>query len=144
MNAEDIFDHRDREKIKRAIELAEDKTSGEICIHIEDECPGDVLDRAADLFHILGIDQTKLRNGVLFYMAVRDRKFAILGDAGINAVVPSNFWDGVRDLMREAFREGKFEEGLENAIHLAGDQLKIHFPVSSRDVNELPDDITFG
>nr|MCU0409475.1 TPM domain-containing protein [Bacteroidales bacterium] len=91
----------------------------------------------------LGMDKTELRNGVLFYLAVHDRKFAILGDAGINAKVPEGFWDDISSLMKSHFREGRFTEGLCQGILMAGDQLKSHFPFMRDDENELPDDISF-
>ena len=87
---------------------------------------------------------TEKRNGVLFYLAIQDRKFAILGDAGINAVTPDNFWDDIKEKMLSFFKEGKFTEGLIRGIHLAGESLKNYFPYQSDDVNELSDEISFG
>ena len=84
------------------------------------------------------------RNGVLFYLAVEDQKFAILGDAGINAVTPEDFWDNIKEKMQAEFREGRFAEGLQWGIRQAGDSLKEHFPHRDDDINELPDDISFG
>jgi uncharacterized membrane protein len=80
---------------------------------------------------------------VLFYLAVIDRKFAVIGDAGINAKVPAGFWDEIRELLQENFRENKFTEGLSEGIVLAGNQLKTHFPYSKDDVNELSNEISF-
>lgn len=88
--------------------------------------------------------KTGERNGVLFYLAVKDKKFAILGDAGINAVTPDDFWDTIKEEMLELFRENKFSEGLIKGIDLAGEKLKEHFPYQSDDVNELSDEISFG
>jgi uncharacterized membrane protein len=88
--------------------------------------------------------KTKLRNGVLFYLAIKDKKFAILGDAGINAAVPGDFWEKIKNYMQEEFRKGNFTEGLCEGIRMAGEQLKSHFPYQSDDVNELPDDISFS
>ena len=88
--------------------------------------------------------KTELRNGVLFYLALKNRKFAVLGDAGINKVVPENFWDEVRNIMLNHFRENRFTEGLAEGIALAGQQLKKHFPFKHDDVNELSDEISFG
>jgi uncharacterized membrane protein len=87
--------------------------------------------------------KTAERNGVLFYLAVNDRKFAVLGDSGINAKVPEDFWDQVKELLQKNFREGKFTEGLAEGIMQAGEHLKVHFPHRKDDVNELPDDISF-
>jgi uncharacterized membrane protein len=81
--------------------------------------------------------------GVLFYLAVEDRKFAVIGDAGINAKVPVDFWDTTKELMLKNFKEGKFTEGLSEGIIIAGKQLKTHFPHQKDDVNELPDEISF-
>ena len=87
--------------------------------------------------------ETAERNGVLFYLAVKDRKFAIIGDEGINQKVPLDFWDHIKSDMSRSFKEGLFTEGLCNAIKEAGKQLKAHFPYSHDDKNELSDEISF-
>lgn len=144
MKPADFFSSQDEEKITGAIKDAEHDTSGEIRVHIEGKCRGEVLDRAAYVFEQLGMHKTKLRNGVLFYLAVEDKKFAILGDAGINAVVADNFWDEIKKMMLGRFSKGEFAEGLAGGIVMAGKQLKANFPYQKDDVNELPDDISFG
>ena len=144
MSARDFFSDSDRKAIRAAIADAENTTSGEIRLHVESRCKADVLDRAAGVFEVLGMHKTALRNGVLFYLATEDRQFAILGDGGINAVVPNDFWDGVRDTVIQGLAAGKAVEGLAAGIRLAGDQLAAHFPVAADDVNELSDDISFG
>ena len=143
-SARNFFDKNQQQEILNAIRAAELNTSGEIRVHIENKCPGDVLDRAAQVFDKLQMQKTRLRNGVLFYLSTENRKFAILGDAGINALVPENFWDEIKEWMTQQFREGRFTEGLAGAILRAGEQLKMHFPFQSDDVNELPDEISFG
>lgn len=136
---------KDKElQIINAIRAAENNTSGEIRVHIEKHCPEDVLDRAAYLFARLDMHKTRLRNGVLFYLAVEDHKFAILGDAGINQKVPANFWEEIKKDMAQRFKEEQFTEGLTTGIKKAGEQLKQYFPWEKDDVNELPDEITFG
>jgi uncharacterized membrane protein len=142
-NASSFFTKEEQSKILSAVKEAEEETSGEIRVHIETSCSGDVLDRAAWVFGKLGMHKTALRNGVLFYLAVVDRKFAIIGDAGINAKVPGDFWDKAKEMMLENFKAEKFTEGLSKGILLAGEQLKTHFPHQQDDVNELPDDISF-
>jgi uncharacterized membrane protein len=87
--------------------------------------------------------QTRLRNGVLIYLATVDRKFAIIGDAGINKVVPDDFWDSTRDDMLNHFKYGNLVEGIVTGLKIAGDQLKKYFPYRTGDHNELPDDIAF-
>ncbi|MRT91781.1 TPM domain-containing protein [Ancylomarina sp. 16SWW S1-10-2] len=143
-SAADFFSKEDQILIKQAIEEAETNTSGEIRIHIENKCSGDVMDRAAFLFAKLEMHKTQLRNGVLFYLAIHDRKFAILGDAGINAKVPKSFWNHTNEETLGYFKQGEFAKGLSEGIKMAGQQLKTHFPYQADDVNELSDDISFG
>ncbi|MFH1160308.1 MAG: TPM domain-containing protein [bacterium] len=142
--AKHFFTPEEQQEITRAIREAELDTSGEIRVHIEKRCPGTVLDRTAYLFRQLHMHRTKLRNGVLFYLSVADRKFAIIGDSGINKAVPPTFWDEIKEGMQARFREGKFAEGLSEAILKAGKQLKTHFPHRKDDMNELKDEISFG
>jgi len=130
--------------IKQAILNAELDTSGEIRVHIESSCPGDVLDRAVLIFEKLDMHKTKLRNGVLFYLAIKNRKFAVIGDTEINAKVPEGFWEKLKLEMLDYFRENKFTDGLVWGIGETGKHLKTYFPYQSGDVNELPDDISFG
>lgn len=144
VTAKDFFSKDEQDEIKTAVKLAELDTSGEIRVHIEKNCPGEVMDRAAFLFKTLNMHKTAERNGVLIYLAVNNRKFAILGDAGINAKVPENFWDAIKHEMLSNFRNGEFTQGLCIAIQSAGEQLKQHFPYQQGDVNELSDDISFG
>jgi uncharacterized membrane protein len=144
MKPSDFFTSEQKDRIREAIRSAEKDTSGEIRVHIDKKCKGDPLDRAAYIFEKLTMHKTNLRNGVLFYLATDDHKFAILGDAGINNVVQDNFWDHIKKVMAEKFREGDFTGGLETSIVMAGEQLKNHFPYRADDINELPDDISFG
>lgn len=144
VKAKDFFSPDEQENIKLAILNAELDTSGEIRVHIENVCKGEVLDRAAHVFQQIGMKKTQLRNGVLVYLAVQNRKFAIIGDSGINKVVPPNFWDDIKHKMLNHFRNDLFEEGLITAIGAVGEQLKTYFPHQKNDVNELPDDISFG
>ncbi len=143
-SAADFFSKEEQTAIKQAIVEAETNTSGEIRIHIENRCPDDVMDRAAFLFAKLEMHKTQLRNGVLFYLAIRDHKFAILGDAGINAKVPESFWNHTTEEILGYFKQGEFATGLAEGIKMAGQQLKTHFPYQADDVNELSDDISFG
>lgn len=143
MKASSFFTKEQQAQILASVREAEKATSGEVRVHIETSCRGNVLDRAAWVFGKLGMHKTAERNGVLFYLAVEDKKFAIIGDAGINAKVPEGFWDAVSDLLQMNFKAGKFTEGLSEGIVLAGEQLKTHFPHRADDVNELSDEISF-
>jgi len=140
----DQFTATQKKFIENAIKNAELNTSGEIRVHIESKCKGNVLDRASDVFAMLKMHKTELRNGVLFYLALNDHKFAILGDAGINAIVPDDFWESIKELMAEQFAKNNLTSGLVKGIEMAGNKLKEHFPYQKDDVNELSDEISFG
>ena len=142
--SKNFFSPEEHDRITSAIREAENQTSGEIRLFIEKHCKVDVLDRAAFIFHKLGIDNTKYRNGVLIYIAYEDRKFAIIGDAGINALVENNFWDLIKEDMQKHFAEGKYAEGLSSGIHRSGEALKKYFPFEAGDKNELSDEIALG
>ena len=145
MSISNFFNKEEKIKITEAIKAAELNTSGEVRVHVEGRCKeDDVLDCAAYWFEQLKMHKTASRNGVLFYLAVTDHKFAILGDAGINAKVPEHFWEKIKDHMSTKFQNGNFVDGLAEGIIMAGEQLKTHFPYKKDDVNELPDEISFG
>ena len=139
-----FFHRKEEEIILNAIKEAEKNTSGEIQVHVENRCKKETMDRATEVFAMLKMHKTKLRNGVLFYLAVEDKKFAILGDAGINAAVPTDFWVKIKDNMQNDFKAGNFAKGLSEGILEAGKQLKKHFPFDRGDINELSDDISFS
>ena len=143
-NARNFFTKEQQEYIRQAIMNAELDTSGEIRVHIENTCSGESLDRALTVFSKLGMEKTESRNGVLLYLAVKNRKFAIIGDIGIHKFVTESFWDSVRNKMMDHFRENHFTEGLVEAITDTGKQLKIHFPYQTDDKNELSDEISFN
>lgn len=140
-----LFTETEQKRIIEAIKAAELNTSGEVRVHVEHHCPNqDVLTRAQEVFTQLDMHRTDLQNGVLFYVAVTDRKFAVLGDKGINERVPAYFWNEIRDIMKQHFVNEQFSEGLSKGIMLAGEQLKGFFPRQNNDTNELSDDISFG
>ncbi|QCR24165.1 TPM domain-containing protein [Pontibacter sp. SGAir0037] len=141
----DTISEADERLIIKAIQEAETKTSGEIRVHIESNCKGDVLDRATEVFAELHMHLTSQRNGVLFYVAIEDHQFAVLGDAGINAIVPDHFWEDITEVVINHFKRRHYGEGLSKGILMAGEQLKSHFPYDDKgDQNELSDEISFG
>lgn len=144
MSARLFFTKEEQQKIVAAIKEAELNTSGEIRVHIENHCKEEALERAAELFYDLKMNHTAARNGILFYLAVKDHKFAIIGDEGINKEVEHDFWNDIKDEMISNFKENKFTEGLIAGILKCGDKLKKHFPYQNDDVNELSDEISFS
>ena len=138
----DFFTPTQRDQIKDAIRKAEEMTSGEIRVHLENHVLVDVLDRAAYIFEQLNMHKTRGRNAVLIYMAVKDGKLAILGDAAIHEVLGSDYWNNTRDLMLNYFNEGDFICGVEKAVEDIGQKLKEHFPIDPSDVNELMNEVS--
>jgi uncharacterized membrane protein len=139
-----VFNDDEQQRIREAIAEAEKCTSGEIRVSVEKTCNEDVLDRAAKYFYQLDMHKTKLRNGVLIYVAVVDRKFAIIGDAGINKVVSEDFWDCTKEEMLSHFKSGDIVEGIIAGIKQAGTQLGKYFPHDlGNDSDELSNDVAF-
>jgi len=133
-----------RERIVAAINAAEKDTSGEIRLHIQNRVKGDILEVAKKRFEKMGMTATELRNGVLFFMAMKDHTFSVLGDKGIDNLVPDDFWEETVAVMRERFGEDDLLGGLEAGIRKAGQALKEFFPYQSDDVNELSDEISYA
>lgn len=125
-----------------AIQAAEKQTSGEIRVHIESRSKKDPMERAKEVFFQLEMNKTKAQNGVLFYLAMQQRRFAVLGDAGIDKVVPSDFWESVKEMVLSEFKKGNVAKGLQLGVAEAGAKLKKFFPYQSGDVNELTDAIS--
>ena len=149
---EDFLTPEEETAIVEAIRIAEKNTSGEIRVHLESTSisaeepnePIDAFDRAAEVFDLLNMDNTKESNGVLIYVAVEDRTLVIMGDKGINDIVGQNFWEETKDVIINHFKNGNIKQGLVEGILKAGEQLKKHFPHKKDDKNELPDDISVG
>jgi len=132
----------DVERIRRAIEAGEQRTSGEIRVSIAPWFWGNAERAAERAFARLGMTNTAERNGVLFFLVPARQTFVVRGDDGIHARVGQAFWDQLVSAMSAHFRRGEFTEGLVFGIGAAAEQLGIHFPHDAkRDVNELPDDV---
>ena len=132
----------EEQEVVAAIREAEQQTSGEIRVHIENTCNGEINARALQVFSILKMQNTELHNAVLIYVAVQDHAFAIYGDKGIDAVVSNTFWNETKNTIEEHFKTGNFKQGLVDGVLIAGQQLKKHFPYNAKDNNELSDRIS--
>jgi uncharacterized membrane protein len=138
-----LLNKNEQVRLVKAIKAAETNTSGEIRLHVQNRCKEDIFETAQKKFEELGMSATELRHGVLIFMALKDKKFAILGDSGINELVPDDFWQSTVDVMTESFKQKDLVGGLEKGILKAGDALKEFFPYQSDDINELSDEISF-
>ncbi|TCI93541.1 TPM domain-containing protein [Tenacibaculum sp. M341] len=143
-NVEDFLSAQEEQKIVQAIQKAERNTSGEIRVHLERTSSIEHYNRALEVFQMLKMFNTKEQNAVLIYIAVDDHKFVIYGDEGINNVVPENFWESTKNVMQTHFKQGKFKEGIVAGVLTAGEELKAHFPWTSDDVDELPNEVSKG
>lgn len=138
-----LFSDIEQEKIANAIADAEKATSGEIRIAIDKHCEADPYEKAIEYFVKLDMDKTARRNGVLIYLAHVDRKFAVIGDIGINQLVPDDFWETTKIAMTAHFAKGDLADGIIAGVTLAGEKLALFFPPQKGDINELPNDIVF-
>jgi len=143
-NIEAFLTADEEQEIVEAIRQAELNTSGEIRVHIEHTCKGDATNRALEVFHFLKMDNTKLQNAVLIYVAVEDKTFVIYGDKRINDVVEKEFWDSTKNIIQSNFKNGNFKQGLVEGILKSGEQLQKHFPYTDNDKNELTNEISKG
>ena len=138
------FTIEEKNRIARAVRLAESQTSGEIRIFIESKCKTDALTKAKEVFSNLKIQETQHRNGVLLYVAMRDHKFAIYADAGIYKHTTPDFWNQQLAQLKKDFEAKHFATGITHCVFEIGKVLQTYFPDNKRDKNELPDDIVFG
>lgn len=143
MSPEKYFTEAQKAAMVNAVQEAEKHTSGEIRIHFDRHCKSTAFECALQTFAQLEMHKTALKNGVLIYVALEDKKLAIIGDSGINEKVPDHFWDNIKDRMLAKFRDGRVSEGICEAVIETGFQLKKYFPYQKGDVNELPDDLSF-
>ncbi|WP_395061676.1 TPM domain-containing protein [Flavobacterium sp.] len=141
---EDFLSKSDEEEIIEAIRVAEENTSGEIRVHLEKETSIAPIDRAVEVFNMLKMENTKDSNGVIIYVAVKSKQFAIYGDKGINEKVTDDFWNSTKDIMLNHFKNGNNKQALVEGIINAGEQLKHHFPYQDDDINELSNEISKG
>lgn len=131
----------DKKRVKRAIQRAEKRTSGEIRVSISPPFWGDVWKAAEWAFERLGMRATRDRNAVLFFVAPARHRFVVLGDRGIHEKVGEEFWLRIAEALAERFRHGDFTGGLVAGIDAVGEGLARHFPYTEEDVNELADEV---
>ncbi|MDZ7719763.1 MAG: TPM domain-containing protein [Balneolaceae bacterium] len=143
MPARTFLSEQDEENIVKAIADAEEYTTGEIRVHIEAKCKKDPVERAKTIFGKLDMHETDARNGVILYIATKDRKVSIFGDEGISRQVEDNFWHDEIDKLIGEFKQGNFEQGIESVVRDIGDKLKKFFPSDGADPNELDNEITY-
>jgi uncharacterized membrane protein len=133
----------DEARLIKAIQLAELNTSGEVRIHIDKTCKTNALEVCKEMFTKLNMHQTKDRNGILFYLAINSKSFAVWGDEGIHQKVDDEFWKSITDCAIGYFKQNDLITGIEKAIELCGEKLKIHFPIEADDKNELSNTISY-
>ncbi len=145
-NKKPFFSEQENHLIVEAIKSAEKNTSGEVRVFVESKCKWvDAIDRAAELFFQLKMENTDQRNAVLVYIAIKDRQLAVFGDEGIHQKLGNEYWNRVAGEMLSHFDKNDFSNGISNCVIQIGEALHTHFPYDGKtDKNELPDDILFG
>lgn len=143
-SAADFLTAEEKQRIVAAIADAEKRTVGEIRVHLENWCWIDAYKHAQDIFLELGMDKTEGRTGVLIYIAVKSHKMAIIGDTGINAKVPSDFWQSTLNHSLACFKENRFADGIVDAVNQCAAPLEMHFPKTENNPDELSNEISFG
>ena len=142
MRTKEFLSRLEHDRIVQTIRDAESKTSGEIRVFLQrGKLKIDPLVAAQRKFHQLGMDKTAERNAVLVFVAPRVHKFAVIGDEGIHEKCGNDYWQRVVDHMREHFRSEHFTDAIVDAVRDTGEVLSRHFPATSRDRNELPDQV---
>ena len=141
-----FFSEKEQQQIIQSVQSAEQRTSGEIRIFIENYCRYvDALDRAAEIFFNLEMQKTKDRNGVLLYIAMKDRQLAVFGDEGIHQKVGTEYWNREVQLLVSKFNSDNYADGISACVMDIGEALHKYFPYNrDTDKNELPDNIVFG
>lgn len=144
MEVAQFLTKQQEQEVINSIQEAEKNTSGEIRVHFEKSVDQDPIARAKEVFYQLEMHNTKFKNGILFYVAVDDHQFAVLGDEGIDKVVPDDFWESIKDEVLNEFKLGNHSKGLVLGILHTGEKLKEYFPFNDDDINELSDEISKG
>ncbi len=141
--AKSIFSDADLKSIEAEIKSFENKTSGELIVQFNTNSFGQPYKKAKRIFEKHKMHRTKERNAVLFVLFLKEQKFAVYGDKGINERVPEGFWNGITEAMSLKFSQKEFVSGLIEGIRRAGEKLSEYFPVQEDDINELPDTLLF-
>ncbi len=144
LHPQKFFTKEEQQRIVQAIQTAEKKTSGEIRVHLARVCQKTCLEEAKNIFEKIGMTQTSERNGILFFLSLKDHQFVIFGDRGIHERVGEGFWDSIRDAVVDCFKQEKFLEGLLSGIERCGEKLAVHFPYERGDSNELSDELNLS
>lgn len=145
-NKKRLLSVADEELVVNAIRAAEKYTSGEVRVYVESHCRFvDPVDRAIEVFYGLKMEQTDEHNGVLVYVALKDKQLAVYGDEGIHAKVGKEFWQNAVKEMLQHFNKDNYVAGICETITTIGATLHKEFPYEPNDdKNELPDEIVFG
>ena len=133
---------KEKKEIMEAIRQTEKHSSGQIRVHLKDRGAGDIFEEAKKTFVRLGMHRTAERNAVLIFVALNNRRFAILGDSGIHEKVGQDFWHHARDAMAHFLTKGELKNALLTGIGSIAVELKTHFPPKNGSVNELPNQVT--
>ncbi|WBY00320.1 TPM domain-containing protein [Ramlibacter tataouinensis] len=141
------------ERLAARVAASERRHSGEIRIYVEAGLPlsylwrdAGVRERAVAMFGKLRVWDTEHNNGVLIYLLLAEHAIEIVADRGLARRIEPGHWHAIVQHMREAFRAGRFEDGLTQALEEVSALLVEHFPLQpgQANPNELPDPPALG
>lgn len=141
--AKHFFSETEKTSIVEAIAAAEKGTSSEIRVRLEDRCFRSPEKRAQVVFRKLKMHSTQERNGLLIYLAIKNKRFALFADKGFEGKMDKSFLTGLSTNMEQHFKAGDFLKGIISTVEAAGKDLAKMFPAKKDDKNELPDEISF-
>lgn len=127
-----------------AIQTAEEYSTGEIRIHIDSNTENNNAEVAFEVFRTLCMDKTAERNAVLFHVNFEQKYLTIIGDEGIHNKVHQSFWNHLHDYITAEFSKKNYHGALKSAVLETGIELKKHFPITGKNPNELPNEISFS
>ncbi len=85
------------------------------------------------------IHVTKRRTGILLFVSLAERYAEVVADEAIDLRVKQEEWDGIVATLIGHAKRGKLADGYLEAIAKSGELLRVHFPKSFTDTNELDD-----
>lgn len=137
-----MLNNEELKQIEQLISEGEQKTSGEIRVHIDNSCETDPYQRGVQVFHELKMHETKERNGILIYLDFTHRKLAIIGDVGIHEKVGNEFWENTKTELINEFKNSNFLNGVCKSVLILSEKLANYFPDSDSNSNELSNEVT--
>lgn len=141
-----ILNNVELKTISDTISEIEKNTSGEICVVIKKrksifDFRKSVHEIAVNEFYKNKLDQTIDRSAVMLFILVKDHKFEILPDIGIQSKVAPFYWNVITETLSTKFSKNDFCTGICDFIKEIGIVLIKEFPRKQNDTNEISNEV---